>query len=190
MRVETQTSKILSRPIPSRRLQIQHYSSVAAFLCGLLLPRAAFADGGLLRASETAGPFIITVFSSPTPLRAGPADISVMVQERDTGAPALDAQVTVTAQRSGDGLQPVVAAATRAQATNKLLYAALVDLTAAGSWDLHVTVNRDTATARITTTLAVGPPLPRLLAFWPYLALPPAAILLFALHQWLRLRAV
>jgi hypothetical protein len=45
--------------------------------------------GGEVRLMEKAGPFVITVFSDPTPLRVGPVDLSVLVQDRDSGRPIL-----------------------------------------------------------------------------------------------------
>src|SRR5262245_15441275 len=55
--------------------------------------------GGEVRLTEKAGPFVITVFSDPTPLRVGPVDLSVMVQDGDSGRPILDAEVTVRLQK-------------------------------------------------------------------------------------------
>jgi cytochrome c oxidase assembly factor CtaG len=55
--------------------------------------------GGEVRLMEKAGPFLITVFSDPTPLRVGPVDISVMVQDEDGGRPILAAEVTVQLQQ-------------------------------------------------------------------------------------------
>ena len=55
------------------------------------------ADGGTIRLSEQKGNYRITVFTAPTPLRAGPVDISVLVQEAATGEPAPGVQVTIKA---------------------------------------------------------------------------------------------
>src|SRR5258708_34204239 len=59
------------------------------------------ADGGALRLSERAGGYRITVFTDPTPLRAGPVDVSVFVQDADTGEPAGGVRVTVQAAPRG-----------------------------------------------------------------------------------------
>ncbi len=42
---------------------------------------AVFGDGGAVRFSGQQGDWRITVFTSPTPLRAGPVDVSVLVQD-------------------------------------------------------------------------------------------------------------
>src|SRR5437868_5841580 len=60
---------------------------------------AARADGGMIRLSEQNGKYRITVFTSPAPLRAGPVDISVLVQDDMTGEVEPAAQVDIEAVR-------------------------------------------------------------------------------------------
>ncbi len=43
----------------------------------------AWADGGAVRFLERRGDRLVTVFTSPTPLRAGPVDVSVLLQRAD-----------------------------------------------------------------------------------------------------------
>ena len=54
------------------------------FLRGIWLHGAA-ADGGSMRSVRKKGGYQITVFTAPTPFRAGPVDISVLVQDASTG---------------------------------------------------------------------------------------------------------
>lgn len=152
--------------------------AVALGAAALLADAPAWADGGLVRLSQVAGPYTITVSSAPTPLRAGPIDLSVLVQRRDGGAPVLDAAVAV-ALRSGDA--HIEQTATHAAATNKLLYAAPLLLPAAGRWAVAVTVGGET----IHFEMDAEPAASEALAFWVYLVLPFVAIAVFALHQWL-----
>lgn len=153
----------------------------------LLVAAPLWADGGLVRLSAPAGPWHITVFTSPTPLRAGPVDLSVFVQD-GTGAAVLDAVVDVHL-RVDDGDAPAIATtATRAQATNKLLYAALFDVPAPGTWTVDVTVRAPSGSGSVSFTVAVEPPPPRWQTFWPWLAVAPVGMVLLALHQWLVLR--
>jgi hypothetical protein len=149
----------------------------------LLVATAAHGDGGLLRASEAAGPLVVSIFTAPTPLRVGPADVSIMVQATDDHSAVLDAEVQVVLH--GPGVERT-ATATRAAATNKLLYAALLDLPAPGHWTLAAEVRAGARRAHVSCEVDVAPALPPALAFWPYLALPGLAIALFALHQWLQ----
>src|SRR5207244_12572851 len=106
----------------------------------IIYPSAlARADGGAVRLREPAGAYLVTVFTSPTPFRAGPVDVSVLVQDAATGEYVPEARVTVrlTARGSGDVLEyPATAAA----ATNKLFHAAVFQLPEPGWWDVDVAV--------------------------------------------------
>src|SRR3954471_8020174 len=96
------------------------------------------ADGGTVRMRQQAGDCQVTVFTSPTPLRAGPVDISVLLQDSE-GNCLPDAPVTVrlTARETAERLEyPATADA----ATNKLLRAAVFQLPDPGWWDVEVTV--------------------------------------------------
>ena len=52
-------------------------------------------DGGTLRLSRSEGNYRISVFTAPTPFRAGPVDISVLVQDAITGEVMPKASVTI-----------------------------------------------------------------------------------------------
>jgi hypothetical protein len=149
----------------------------------VLIAGAARGDGGLLRINQVAGPLRIAVFTAPTPLRSGPIDVSVLVQRAADDAPILDADVTVTLHR---GDLAVRAAATRAQATNKLLYEALLQIPESGEWTLHVAVRAGESEGAVSTAVDVALPIGPAWTYWPYLALPAVLIALFAVHQWLR----
>ena len=84
----------------------------------------------------------------------------------------------------------LVERATREMAQNKLLYSALVNLPEAGPWELEVTINSGTNAARIVGQVSAAAPMPFLLSYWRSLSLPPIAIAVFLLNQWLKRRAV
>src|SRR5947207_14784509 len=88
----------------------------------------ALADGGRVVLMERQGAYRISVFMSPDPLRAGPIDISVLLQGAETGIPISNAQVNVSLTPSGRHGITIHAVATNEAATNKLLSAALVEL--------------------------------------------------------------
>lgn len=156
------------------------------FLCwGLLawlaVPPAVRGDGGDVRLSEQAGGYRITVFSAPSPLRAGPVDLSVLVQDVTTSEPLPDACV-VFRLASANGVmleQP----ATREAATNKLLAAAKFELPAAGAWRVEVQIDGPRGPAEAAFDLAAAAPLPRWTELWAWVALPFPLIGLFVLHQ-------
>jgi hypothetical protein len=158
----------------------------AHFLAACLLVAAvAAADGGRQLVRQDAGPFRITVFTAPEPLAVGPADVSVLVQERGSGRVVLDAAVTVRLRPPGEPAWRRVEADV---GSNRLLRSAALDLPVPGDWDLEVEVGRNGETAAVSATLPVRPPAPKAAAIWPYLAAPPLAIAFFAAGQGLRRR--
>ena len=90
----------------------------------LIRATPAHADGGTVQFQRKAGSYIVTVFTSSNPVRVGTEDVSVMIQNLDNPHPLLDGEVLVTVnQEDGPG---IATRATREQAQNKLLYAAVV----------------------------------------------------------------
>jgi hypothetical protein len=160
--------------------RIIQYLIIAAALTAAW-PAPARADGGVVRLNERAGPFVLTVFTAPATVCVGPVDVSVMAQDAATGRPVVDARVTVSL--TGEGGWTLRAEATREQAQNKLLYAALVELPSPGRWDVEVTVVRGPDSVTVATTIPVAPAPPPFVSYWPYFALPPLAIAVFGIHQ-------
>jgi hypothetical protein len=157
-----------------------------AMMSVISAPWAANADGGRVQLHEASGPFVVTVFAAPEPLRAGPIDTSVLVQDRETGRVILDATVNFAFHPNVGTSPRFLTHATHAQAKNKLLQAATVDVPAPGWWIMHVSVCRGREEVVLATKLLVMPSAPRVTAIWPFLFIPPFAIGLFALHQTLR----
>ena len=174
----------------------QHFKVIAElWRRGLLLVAALLAfssraqsDGGSVELHQEVGPLVITVFTAPGPLRAGPVDISVLVQDRATGQPVLDGEVLVRLKK--EGATTLVERATREVAQNKLLYSALINLPEAGQWELEVTIKQGKETATIIGQVTAAAPTAFLLSYWRSLSLPPIAIAAFALSQWLKRRAL
>ena len=151
-----------------------------AFFVLLLGASTAWGDGGAVLFSGTAGPYLVTLFGSPVPLRAGAADFSVLVQNASRRAPVLDANVVLRLSKAGQ--RAIVARASRSAATNKLLYAATLQLPSAGEWQMQV----DSNGIGVTGAVIVLPEQPQWIAYWPYFAIVPTAIALFAINQWLK----
>jgi hypothetical protein len=153
---------------------------------GMLAPLALHADGGTVQLREASGPFVVTVFTAPETLRAGPIDTSVLIQDRETGRVILDAAVNLAVEPAAGTGPRFQMRATQAQARNKLLQAAAIDIPAPGWWTMHISVSRNGAQAAVATKVLVQPAAAQLAGIWPYLILPPVAIALFVLHQALR----
>ncbi len=141
------------------------------------------ADGGTVRLSEQQGNYRLTVFTTPTPLRAGPVDVSVLVQDAATGEPASDVQVTIEAARRGPPAETIRRPATTGAATNKLYHAATLDLPEPGWYALEVSVAGTRGEARAHFELEAADRLPPCLAMWPWVGWPALAILVFGVHQ-------
>jgi hypothetical protein len=148
-----------------------------------LLPSLAAADGGVIRLSEEQGNYRITVFTAPTPLRAGPVDLSVLVQEAATQEPAAGVQVTIKTVRRGSLHEALHQPATTEAATNKLYYAATFDLPEPGWYSLEVCIDGPLGQAQVHFELEAAEPLPPWLTMSPWVGWPVLAILLFGIHQ-------
>ena len=142
------------------------------------------ADGGVVLWRRAAGPFTVTTFSAETPLRPGVADISVLLEGARESSPVLDAQVFIELQNEAGAT--IRAEATHSQATNKLLYCSLINLPAAGRWEMKVAVMHAGESAEALGALAVVEPQPVIFAYVELIAFPPVIIFLFVINQWLR----
>jgi len=164
-------------------------SLIVGLLCLGSRLAPAWADGGTVRLVERHGNRQISVFTSPNPLRAGPVDISVFVQDLATGAPIDDARTTVTLTASGQAEATIHAVASTEAATNKLLQSALVELPAAGTWNVQVRSTSADNEVLVSFTMTAGPALPRWLSQWVWFSWPAVAVLLFGVHRYLAARA-
>jgi hypothetical protein len=173
-----------------------------------LAAMSASGDDGVVRLQAVQGPFLITIFTASELLQDSPVDVSVMVQERDSSDPILDANVNLTfvppgvspmepTEQTCNGSSPAemasqpgpfTVAATHRQASNKLLYAAAVKLAVAGDWRWQISVTRGRDAMKMACIVPVGAPPGQWSGLLPYLFLPPLLVGLFALNQWLQLR--
>jgi hypothetical protein len=156
------------------------------FLLGIWCAPAS-ADGGSVSLSGKKGSYQITVFSAPTPFRAGPVDLSVLVQDVSTGNPISPVQVTV--RMTKPGRLSLEYPATIEAATNKLFRAAQFEVPEPGRWELQVQVEGSHGLAVLGGEVEVAEPLPRWQAMWPWIGWPALAIVLFGIHQTLARRA-
>ena len=161
----------------------------AAIILAWFLAMAAlvFADGGSLIVRKQEGTIVISVFSAETQIRAGTADLSVMVQNASDQSAVMDAIVMLRLTSStGGNVTEVAAPATHAKATNKTLYAAQMTIPYPAVWRLSAEVTAGHETAGVSADLDVAPAAPPIRRYWPYFALVPLVILLFVFNRWLR----
>jgi len=142
---------------------------------------AAYGDGGTVCLSGQEGGYRITVFTAPTPFRAGPVDISVLVQDALAEVPV--SQTHVTIRLAQPGLPSLEYRATQEAATNKLLRAAQFELPAPGRWRMEVQVEGSGGRAVVSGELDAAEAVPRWRAMWPWFCWPALAVALFSMHQ-------
>jgi len=160
-------------------------SAYLLLLSSLILLPSSFllADGGTVRLSEQQGNYQITMLTAPTPLRAGPIDISVLTQKADTHELVLDGQVSIKAIRHGHPGSSVSQFATAEAATNKLFRAANFELREPGWWDVEVSIDGPAGNAAARVELQVAQSLPTWLSLWPWFGWPALVIALFGAHE-------
>ena len=160
---------------------------IAAAVAMTLASRPALADGGALQFQQQASGYVISLFGSPAPLRVGPADLSVMVQDVKQHAMILNAHVVVHISTVvNHEIREVVVPATRTQASNKLLYATSLTFPSPGDWNATVDVAVNGETVSVSGKLHVLPERAPLAEFWPFFLAIPVLIALFSLNQWLK----
>jgi hypothetical protein len=167
------------------------FSAVLVLLS--LSAACCYGDGGTVITRQTIDGLLVTVFAAPAPLRAGPVDVSVLLQKGEK--PVLDALVDISwqakAASSADWLPPCCTMesgtekipALRSHSNNRFLYSGIVPMKTAGPSVLKIRVLEGGREVLLSCDLDVQRPLLPLLAFWPWLAFPPVAIAGFVLHQ-------
>ena len=152
-------------------------------LAVILAQATVWADGGTVQLRRETGDLVITVFTSPSALSVGPADISLLVQNRNGLEPVLDANVFVFLRENASGAE-FQAHPTREQARNKLLYAAPVMFSKPGKWQITVTVARNGQETGVEGILDVAPaPGHAELSYAGYIAFPPIMIVLIMVRE-------
>lgn len=142
------------------------------------------ADGGRIRLHQQAGPFVVTLFSTPDPLVEGPADFSVAVERAGGQGLVEDAQVTLifTQPEDPEGTR-IVVPATHQAATSRFLQAANLQLPRSGSWLVEVIVSAGDQAGECSARVDVLPRTAfRNQTLWQILVVP-LLMLLYLVHQ-------
>jgi hypothetical protein len=168
---------------------IDHYlrfltgATIAMVIAGAAV--RAQADGGKLCVSEQVGSWRLSVFASRSMLGTGETDFTVCVQDVDTGSVVADVGVTVTARHAASG-SVTTRNATSAEATNKLLRSALLNLQPAGDWQVTVDVTSANGEQHsVGFELAVRASTPAWFDTSLWVGWPIIPIALFSVHQFL-----
>lgn len=149
----------------------------------LLAPSLAAADGGSVQISVAGQGCRITVMTSPNPLRPGPIDVSVLVQDEKSSAVISDVRCAIALRQKG---RTIRGTATRAAATNKLFRSAQLELPQAGQWTLEANVQIAGREILASTEVLAAEPLPAVSELWLWTGWPIIAIGLFLANQRLK----
>jgi hypothetical protein len=168
----------------------------------------AHGDDGVVRLRTVQGPILVTIFTAAEILQGRPAEMNILLQERDSNDPILDADVNLTFSPPGvstvgsndvmcggmsmseleTNSEPFSVAAFRGSSRNKLFYSAPVNLNSTGDWRMELSIKHEGADVKLACQLPVAPAPHELVGLIPYLCLPPLAVGLFALNHRLRTR--
>ncbi|MDG2054750.1 MAG: hypothetical protein P8J86_08580 [Phycisphaerales bacterium] len=152
----------------------------------LVITVSARADLGTVRDTKTIEGYDLTLFSSPEPFRAGPVDISVMVANHDTGQTIVDCQIEILLTPTFDGPAAFHVPATRENAQNQLLQAALFEIPEPGQWKVTARVTGLSGISQpieLTALVDAFPHLPRWRSIWLWLVLPIIALVVYVFNQ-------
>jgi hypothetical protein len=168
----------------TRRFRLISSAAVLALLGVFACANIAFADGGRVRFRQPAGPFVVTLFTTPDPLTKGPADFSVAVERAGAEGLVQDADVDlILTPADGHGTR-LVLHASHAAATSKWLQAVNFQIPRSGVWRVTVMVHRGAETGECSGDVRVRTSETSDLA-WDVLPVP-LAVLFFALHEALK----
>ena len=139
------------------------------------------ADGGVVLWQQTSGSITVTAFTTQSPLRIGPADISFMIENNEQSRPILDARVFVALEDASGVTER--GEATHDQARNKLLYCSVMNLVKPGLGRMKVIVTDGSEKYELDNEVEVGERRSPLIEHWKLLTFPFMIAILFVFHQ-------
>ncbi len=144
----------------------------------------AHGDGGRVQMHASAGPYMVTLFSTPDILVTGPADLSVGIEDTATGEFINDVDVELTlSQLDTASANKIVAHTTHGSSARGILQAAQITFPQAGRWRITIDVNRKGKTGQCTTDLTVGTTHQRAYEIWAAGSAPFIICVLFVIHE-------
>jgi len=128
-------------------------------------PLRAHGGGAPVLTNATAGPYLVSAWMQPDPLRVGEVHLTVAVTETpapdappgEGGPPVLEATVGVQARFLGGNISPIVTKATHEEAVNKILYETDFHIPQAGKWEITLAIEGPNGPAETRFTVDVLP---------------------------------
>lgn len=157
-------SKLNSQCLHRCRWRYRLFGTALLFLIVLLAwPVHAHGGGTPQLTNEDIGPYWVSVWTSPDPVREGQMHVTVSVAEpgaeagQQAGSPVLGASVEVTVTPRAGGFADATVQATNEQSANKLFYEADVLVPAAGDWQVQIDVQGSEGSGEAQFDLLVLP---------------------------------
>ncbi len=145
---------------------LQRIAALLGLVLVVALPAStarAHGGGTAQLTNEDIGPYWISVWTSPDPVREGRLHVTVSVAEpgeageRQAGPPVLDATVNLLLIPPEGTMDAISAEATTEQSTNKLFYEADMQLPIDGEWLVQIDVQGEEGSGQAAFDLAVQP---------------------------------
>lgn len=100
---------------------------------------SAHTEGKMQLSAQPAGPFKMTVFTSPDPAVVGDIHVAALIFTAEDASPVLDADVTIKMESVNGSGTPQFAPATLGDAENKLLFEAIINVDDPGAYIVTIT---------------------------------------------------
>lgn len=127
-------------------------------------PAGAHGGGKPQLVNSPAGPYLVSVWTNPDPLRVGTAHFTIAVSEppppgAENGEIVLNAAVRValTPQNQPPEVRPVGGLATHQDATNKLFYETDLEVPLEGLWQVAVLIDGPAGAGEVAFEIEVRP---------------------------------
>lgn len=161
----------------------------ALALVGLLLGTVARGDGGRLQLRERAGDAVLSIWTAPTPLLVGTAEVLVTIEPVRRDATLEKAEAMLEVWFEGECVASVPLRSIGRDSTASWAGVATFELREPGEVALRILrTERDGETSSLDLTVAVERSPSPLREHWRVLGFPFFAIALFGLAEWRRSR--
>jgi hypothetical protein len=161
--------------LPAARRLLVVLAALAVLLLPGAYPAAAHGGGTPQLANAQAGPYRLSAWTQPDPIRAGEMHLTLAVtgpppagaRDGESGDWVLDAAVRVRVEPVDAPGETLEAVATREDAANKLFYEADLELPAEGRWRVIVAVEGPAGAGTAAFEIAALAPSPLAGINWP-----------------------
>ncbi|MFN2189258.1 MAG: hypothetical protein ACK2T3_10865 [Candidatus Promineifilaceae bacterium] len=122
-------------------LRILYFALLIAAILLFVLPASSHTEGKMQLSAEPAGPYKMTVFTSPDPAVTGEIHVAALIFFAEDASPVLDADVTVTLSQTSGSSSPMTIPANLGDSENKLLFEAIAEIKEPGLYTVIIEVD-------------------------------------------------